>query len=151
MGKKEKEVNFADKTIGDKILAVIPPIENYSSRKEWEDACWKNISKSEEILGSLTTSYERHNLVMRAAAMKGFISGKSYRQISKEFFLSLQTIAGIKKSIKENHYRSYQERSKIERKKKKYSKGPNSNKDRHKQWREGRRVRTKYGTVYVRS
>ncbi|MCR4275245.1 MAG: trp operon repressor [Candidatus Wolfebacteria bacterium] len=151
MGKKEKEVNFADKSISDKILAVIPPIENYSSRKEWEDACWKKISKAEEILDLLTTSYERHNFVMRVAALKGFISGKSYRQISNDLFLSLQTISSIKKAITENHYRSYQERSKIERKKKKYSKGPGSNKDRYKQWREGRRVRTKYGTVYVRS
>jgi len=150
MNKKEKQFNIVKKNISDKILSIISPIDNYSSRKEWEDACWGKMVKSEEILNLLTTSYERHDLIMRAAALKGFISGKSYRQISKDFFLSLQTISGIKKAITENHYRSYQERSKTERKKKKYSSEPDSIKNRRKHWREERRVRTKYGTIYAR-
>jgi len=140
------------KNIRDKILVIIPPIDNYSSRKEWENACWSKIVKSEEILNLFTSSYERHDVVMRVAALKGFISGKSYRQISKDLFLSLQTISSIKKAIKESHYRSYQERSKTERRKKKYSNGPDSIKNRHKHWQERKRIRakSKYGTIYAR-
>jgi len=93
----------------------------------------------------LITSHERHNLVMRAAALKGLTSGKSQRQISKEFFLSLQTISAVKKAMAENNYRSYLERSKKEREKKKYSIGPASAKPR----RRGRPHRTKYGTIYL--
>ena len=150
MVKKRKTIGkiIVGKNVADKILAIIPPIGDYSSRKEWEDACWRKMAESEEILNLLTTSYERRDLVMRAAVLNGFISGKSYRQISKEIFISLQTISAIKKAIKENHYRSYKERSKTERKKKKYSSN-RIDKKKHKQWRVGRRVRTKYGTIYV--
>ncbi len=102
---------------GKKASLIIPQISGYSSRKEWEEACWQEILRS-GTFQSLTTASERHNIVMRAAAMEGIASGKSYRQISKELFLSLQTISGIKKAISEKTYRSYAERSKKERKRK---------------------------------
>ncbi|MBI5079434.1 hypothetical protein HZB06_02065 [Candidatus Wolfebacteria bacterium] len=125
---------------------ALPPINRYSSRKGWEDACWKNILKSNNLPRLLVTSYERRNLIMRAAVMDGINSGKSYRQIAEQLWLSPQTICSIKKAITENNYRSYRERSKKERKKKVYSSGPVLNRKRK---RRGRPVRTKYGTVYL--
>lgn len=110
-----------NKYVNKKASAFLPPIDSFSSRKEWETACWQKLLKSEELLKTLTTSYERHNIVMRAAVSDGFIAGKSYRRISKETQLSLQTIGVIKKAIRERNYRSYLERSKKERKKRKYS------------------------------
>ena len=63
----------------------LSPISRYSSRKEWENACWGKILKSEELLGLLITPYERRNLVMRAAAIERLHAGKGYRQIAEEF------------------------------------------------------------------
>jgi len=128
-----------------KISAVIPSINDYSSRREWKEACFKAILKSQELLPLLITSYERHNLVMRAAALKNLLAGKKQRQISRELFLSLQTINAVKKAMAENSYRSYLERSKKERRKKKYSSSVASIKPRP----SGTPRRTKYGTIYL--
>jgi len=114
---------------------------------ERETACWHKILKSEELLQLLITSYERHNLVMRVAALEGLAAGKSYRQIGRELWLSPQTISGIKKALREKNYRSYLERSKKERKKKKYSFSAASAKSRP----SGTPRRTKYGTIYLPS
>ncbi len=126
----------------------LPLLKNYPSRKEWEAACWRQISKSEQLLNLSTTSEERHDLVMRIAAISGLISGKSYRKISEEFFISTQTVRSAKKALEDRNYRSYSERGKTQRKKKVYSSGPKQ-KSNHK-WREGKWAhRTKYGTVYM--
>lgn len=82
---------------------------------------------------------------MRAAAFEGLALGKRQRQLSRELSLSLQTINAVKKAIVENSYRSYSERSKKERKKKKYSVNPANTKTKH----TGRLVRTKYGTIRI--
>jgi len=124
---------------------TLPPINRYSSRKEWEDACWHKILKSKNLFGLLATSYERHNLVMRAAVMDRINSGKRYRQIAEESWLSPQTISSIKRALKENSYRSYRERSKKERKKKMYSSSPVPKQRKHR----GKPIRTKYGIVYL--
>jgi len=123
----------------------LPPISHYRSREEWEENCWEKIRKSGELLNLLATPYERHNLVMRAAVMDRIKSGKSYRQIGEELWLSSQTISGIKKAINRNKYRSYRERGKTERKKRVYS--PDTKQIRKKP--RGRPVRTKYGIVYL--
>ncbi len=123
----------------------LPLINHYSSRKEWESACWQKILKSENLLELLATSNERHNLVMRAAIMDGISSGKKYRELAGELWLSQQTISAIRKAIKENSYRSYRERGKTERKNKIYSFRPKKKKEYR-----GRRIRTKYGPMYVR-
>src|SRR3989304_524996 len=94
---------------------IIPPVTAYSSRAAWEAACWRNLRESKELLEVLVTAHERRNLVLRAAALDRLISGKSYRQIGRELWLSPQTISGIKKAIRESGYRSYLERSKKER------------------------------------
>jgi len=128
-----------------KQLINLPSINKYHSRKEWESACWQKILRSKNLLQLLITSHERHDLIMRVATLKELMSGKGPRQISRELFVSLQTIGVIKKSMNENGYKSYLERSKKERKKKEYSifRAPAKPK-----W-QGRHKRTKYGTVYM--
>jgi len=127
-----------------RILFTLPPISRYSSRKEWEQACWLKISKSKN-LELLITSYERHNLVKRAAVIDRINSGKKSKQIAEELYLSPQTISSIKKALNENNYRSYRERGKIERKRKTYSHSASNIKRKP----HGRPVRTKYGTIYL--
>ncbi|MBI2591802.1 MAG: hypothetical protein HYW34_03955 [Candidatus Brennerbacteria bacterium] len=128
------------------VKLALPPITRYSSRKEWEDACWQKILKLNKVSDLLLTSYERHNLVMRAAVIDGINLKKSYTQIADELWLSPQTISSIKKALKENNYRSYRERGKKERKKKIYSSGPVLNQKRK---YSGRSIPTKYGRVYL--
>ena len=125
---------------------ALPLISRYPSRKEWENACWQKILKSNNLFELLITSYERRNLIMRAAVISGINSGKSYRQIAEELWLSPQTISSIKKALKENNYQSYRERSKKERKKKVYSSNPTVNQKRK---HRGKPVRAKYGTIYL--
>jgi hypothetical protein len=133
-------------TMHKKELAKIPSLSDFSSRKEWEDACWKKIAGSEELLSLLVTAHESHDIVMRAAALDGIASGKSYRTIGAELWLSPQTISGIKKAVSERAYNSYRERSKKERKKRTYSTVKSSSSSR--KWK-GRAKRTKYGILYM--
>jgi len=123
----------------------LPPVDHYRSRREWEEACWRKIQESGELLDTFVTPYERRNLVLRVAVMDRVKSGKSYRQIGEELWLSSQTISGIKKAMDGNRYRSYRERGKTERKKKVYSRSMKQTKQRPR----GRPIRTKYGIVYV--
>jgi uncharacterized protein YerC len=104
MGKKKEKEGF-------------PAVGEYSSRKEWERDCWEELQKSPELLKLLVTPYERRNLVLRAAVIDRIKSGKSYREIEEELWLSSQTISVIKKAIKRSGYISYWERGKTERKK----------------------------------
>lgn len=131
--------------VNKKQLMSLPSLDKFSSRREWEFVCWRKILKSEKLLGLLMTSHERHNLVMRAAALKELMLGKGPRQISRELFISLQTISVIKKAMNENNYRSYLERSRKERKKKEYSVFRTPAKPK----RRGIPKRTKYGTIYM--
>ncbi len=125
--------------------AILPSIDDYSSRKEWEEASWRKIVGSGDLLLSLVTLHERHDLVMRAAVLEGLISGKGQRQLSRELSLSTQTINAVRRAMTEKNYRSYLERSKKERKKRKYSTDLSPKKKRP----SGRPVRTKYGTLYI--
>ena len=143
--KENQQKKFTDKNqFGD-----MPSLNRYSSRKEWEGACWQKILASEELLGLLTTSNERHDLVMRAVALDRLSNGKTYSKISEELSISPQTISLIKKSILEKNYRSYFERSKKERKRRIYSSSYGSRLTRPKQKSIGMRRRTKYGTIYI--
>jgi len=123
----------------------MPLRRDHPSSKEWEAACWQKILESKELPQLLITAHERHDLVMRAAALDMLIAGKSYRQIGEELYLSPQTISGIKKAVSEKSYRSYLERSKKERKRRKYSLDSAPVKTR----RRGTPRRTKYGTIYL--
>ena len=124
---------------------ILPPISDYSSRNEWEAACWQKISESKELLRSLISTNERHNLVMRTAAIDGLLSGKSYRKIAEELWLSSQTISAIKKGLAENAYKSHVERSKNSKKKVVENTTSQFKKPKHK------RIfrRTKYGKLYA--
>lgn len=117
----------------------------FSSRKEWEAACWNKIMESEKLLNLLITSNERHNILMRAAVMELVNSGKGPQQISRELQISRQTINSIRKVAKEKGYKSYREWGKTERKKKIYS--PDSFSKKKVPYRHYRR--TKYGKVYM--
>ena len=141
----KKQTDAGEKVSGNKKSGVVSPIEHYSSRREWEEESWRKILESKELLSTLLTSYERRNLVIRAAALRGLALGKGQRQLSRELSISLQTINSVKKAIAGNKYQSYFERSKKERKKRKYSSNPVLAKTK----RRGRPVRTKYGTIYV--
>ncbi|MFH1161789.1 MAG: hypothetical protein V1696_00730 [Candidatus Jorgensenbacteria bacterium] len=134
----------SDKT-NRKRKGITPPVSDYPSRAAWEAACWKKLAASQGLLRLLITAYERHDLVMRAAALDRILSGKSYRQIGEELWLSPQTVSGIKKAFKEKNYRSYLERSKTERKKRIYHSLRHPAQARP----HGRPVRTKYGIVYI--
>lgn len=131
--------------ISNKKPPTMPALKNYNSRTEWESACWGKVLSSKDLLELLVTSNERHDLVMRATAVDALVSGKSYKQIGEELWLSPQTISGIKKALTENNYRSYLERSKKERKKKVYSHSMEPRRLRP----SGTPHRTKYGTVYI--
>ena len=122
----------------------MPALEDYSSRKEWEAACWKNIVESNELLQLLITSHERHNVVMRAVTLERLSSGKSYRNIGAELWLSPQTISGIKKSMDDKPYKGYRESSKGKRKKKTYSTFETRRSKPKRIFR-----RTKYGPLYM--
>lgn len=124
----------------------LPLISSFSSRKEWEDACWTQLMKSPKILHLITTVNERHNLVLRAAALDQLRAGARYTRIAKELWLSPQTISAIQKAAKERSYQSYRERGKSDRKKKSYS---HSLTRHHSKARRGKAVRTKYGTVHL--
>lgn len=126
--------------------ASMPPIGDYKSRLIWENACWEKILSNKDLLKIIITPSERHYLVMRATTLDRLQSGKSYRQIGQELWLSPQTISCIKKSIKESNYISYSERSKKERKPKSYSSTKKSRIPKP----EGIPRPTKYGTLYLR-
>lgn len=141
----EKQTSVGKKDIFSRKVGIIPPIDDYPSREKWEEAAWRKILESGEMLSSLITSHERHNLVMRAAALEGLVSGKGPRQLSRELLLSTQTINAVKKAMTENNYKSYLERSKKERRKREYSYNHTPRKKKHK----GRPIRTKYGTLHI--
>lgn len=128
-----------------RIAEILPVINDCSSRAEWENFSWQKILSSKELLELLITSSERHDLVMRAAALNRLIAGKNYKQIGDELWLSPQTISSIKKILREKSYQSYSERSKKERKKKKYSSDQKPSRPKP----GGVPRRTKYGTIYM--
>jgi len=127
------------------VYRELPSADNYPSRQDWERACWRKTVKSPALLELITTSNERKNFVLRALAIDRITSGKKYREIGEELWLSPQTISSIKKALREQNYRSYRERGKTERKKKVYS--PNLGRTRKKY--SSRRVRTKYGVIRI--
>ena len=123
---------------------VIPPVNAYSSRKEWEEDCWRKLISSREW-PNLITPYERHNIVMRAAVAYRLRVGMSYTDIGRELWLAPQTISTIKKGIREKRYRSYADRGATERKKKIYTRDRST----RAHPKIGIPRKTKYGTLYL--
>lgn len=134
-----------DESIISQIIHLLPSLDDYASRRDWQEACWHKIAKSNKLLQLFTTSYEKQTIVNRIAVLRDITAGKSYREISKDLFVSLQTINSVKKILDKKIYKSYSERSKKERKPKKYSEVIKPAKRKFK----GRPRRTKYGTIYM--
>ena len=126
-------------------MVTLPDVNLFASRKEWEEACWRKLLQSKKWLHRIITPYERHNIIMRAAAAHRLNKGASYNDIGKELWLSPQTISTIKKGMN-GGYQSYAERGKTERKKRVYSSMSHSSRQHRKI---GIPRRTKYGTVYL--
>lgn len=122
-----------------------PPINKFTSRKEWESFCYVLLMRSEKILKTLLTAHERHQLVMRAVVLERLKKGERVADIKRELWVSRQTISTMRKTIDKDCYYSYRERGKTERKKKNYHDETLS----RKKIPDGRRVRTKYGTIHV--
>ena len=80
----------------------LPSLDAFQSRKEWEAACLNKVLETKGVLEILLTPKERHNLVIRAAAVESLASGKSYRQIGRELWVSPQTLSGLRKAVAEN-------------------------------------------------
>jgi len=128
----------------DIFFADLPPIEKFSSRKIWESAVWKlllsRLGKSAlTTLSLLTSDDERHMIIYRAAVISRLQAGIGTSAISKELFLSRQTISAIKKGLLDGSYRSSHARG---HKKKKYTDIPIGEGKSHQLYR-----RTKYGRL----
>ena len=129
----------------DKEQKSMPSPNDYASRGEWEEACWRKILASEKLLKLLITLYERRDLIMRAVTLDRIIAGKSYNEIVRELQISPQTVSGIKKSLlTDNKYKSYV----------KQSKGGKRNSVRNLRQMQKKRFygisrRTKYGTIRI--
>jgi uncharacterized protein YerC len=131
----------------------IPLLEDFRSRKEWESVAWRIIvkhlmsAKSQEEFDAyfkvILSPNEKGKMLMRAVAMDRIKRGMNYRDISSELLLSSQTVSAIKKSLRDQVYRSYYNRGKTERKKRVYSRDLSPRSAR----RLGRRQKTKYGTL----
>ncbi len=134
---------------------IVPMVTDFTSRSLWEEKVWHTIMsylttvrKPEEmksLLEVLISSYERSLFVRRMAAIHRISQKHSYRTIGKELWLTNQTISAIKKALEGKHYRSYNERGKVERKKEVYSPAPKSSE--HHNNPPIRTQRTKYGTT----
>ncbi len=118
----------------------LPSIEKFASRREWEAVCWESLLKCPELIRLLATSRDRRAFAAKAYAVQGLKSGKSYREIGKESWLSPQTISALQKAIIRHEYQSYSEYGRTREK-------PGSPLRSSRSPR--RRVRTKYGTLRI--
>ena len=147
MAKSDVRVFKKKKSVSKNNLGTTLPSANaYSSRKEWERACWKKVKTLKEPLALLTPN-ERRNLILRIATVERINEGRTYRQITEELWVSKQVISSIKKGTKEGKYQSYWERSKTERRPRpQFSFSAKQPKEERPI---GRRVKTKYGDIYL--
>ncbi len=89
-------------------------VSKFASRKEWSEYVWHELlhrlgnSKTSAILNSLLSSYEKHILVNRLAALALIKQGKTYQEISNELWLSSTTIRSLKKMLGDERPREYQ-------------------------------------------
>lgn len=130
-------------------MAKLFPIRNnFLSRKDWEEACWRKLLKLSDTLDLITPATDRHSLIMRAVALDWLRAGMKFERIIKELQISRQTLSAVKKVLHENGYRSYRQRGKTERKKRVYTSNTLSHAKRV-SVRRGKRVRTKYGNIHL--
>lgn len=101
----------------------IPPVVGH--RKTWEENAWDKLVKQftdlsatelKSLLEIITSPKERANILKRTAVIDQLIHGRSFRKISGELWVSLQTINSIKRGLKSEKFSSYSEYSKTTRK-----------------------------------
>lgn len=99
-------------------------INNFKSRKEYENFIWSIIVKNiknlksekdtEKFLELLFASSDRKNAINRFLITSLIKQGKSYKEISGICWTSPNTISSIKKSLRENcGYKSKYSRDKV--------------------------------------
>jgi len=102
------------------------------NRKYWEERAWKEFLESSknakslnqltEFFDSLLSNSEKKVIMRRLSIFSMLKAGKSYKEISKNLWVSSKTVSAIKKSIVGNkRYKSsyyYDELSKKEKSKK---------------------------------
>lgn len=86
-------------------------IDEFKSRREWEEYAWKQIaadlfkSKSElemeALLDTFFASDEKKRAIKRAATISLLKQGAKYRDIEKLLWVSPSTVSAIKKSLRE--------------------------------------------------
>ncbi len=97
-------------------------LNQFSSRKEWENHLWEEFIKilskisSEnqtlKFLNILLTKREKENLIKKLVVIALIRKGKNYKEISELLWLSPNTVSAVKKGLKNSLYESYQEISK---------------------------------------
>jgi len=90
-------------------------INEFKSRKEWENYLWrvflKNVEKSKlekrlaNFLNNLLSETEKKNIVRRLTVIFLLKQGKTYKEIGEILWISPGTISAIKKSLL--NYRNY--------------------------------------------
>jgi len=98
------------------IAGSLPLMTDFPSRKHWEAAVWQIIIERiasieepvdlTEALNFLLSPKERKGITYRALAASRIYSGIGPSEISRELWLTRQTIGAIKKSLVEGEYRS---------------------------------------------
>ncbi len=98
------------------IVTALPLLTDFPSREQWEAAVWEiltnrlaQVSTGEEIrqiLAFLASPTHRRGMLYRALAASRIGSGIGTREISRELWITRQTIGAVKKSLTERSYRS---------------------------------------------
>jgi|SRR3989344_3896816 len=96
-------------------LALLPDLEKGQARKEWEEKSWKVLVKRlatlserelDRVLKIIVSPQEQSRIVRRAGVLKMLGGRKSYSAVGEAFWISPQTISALRKSIRENAYKS---------------------------------------------
>ena len=108
-------------------MKLIPSINKFKSRKDWESRMWSKLiegftkinspQEMEKSLNLLLTTHEKTQMIKRASAISLLKQGKSYSEIGKMLWLSPTTINAIRKSIRaqEGYVSDYTWNKKLEK------------------------------------
>jgi DNA-binding MarR family transcriptional regulator len=98
------------------IFNALPLLTDFPSRAHWEAAVWEiltdrlaKLTTGEEmrkVLRFLLSSEEHRRVLYRSLTASRFASGIGPREISRELWLTRQTVSTIKKSLLEKTYQS---------------------------------------------
>lgn len=98
------------------IYTTLPLLTDFPTRQQWEAAVWEiltnrlaQVSTGEDvrqILGFLISPTHRRSILYRALTASRLASGIGTREISRELWITRQTIGAIKHSLAERSYQS---------------------------------------------